>query len=197
MKSQVTTKQGDSGYANALSGARLPKSHPVMECVGSVDELRAHMARIRLRLIQDSAATHEECAAFLLWLLHTFFLIGAMCSDCENKHPEYRIRDLLSLDLERLEAEQMRLERLTPLPHHFVVSATTLLSADVDVACTVARRLERALVRLKESMSAFDAEIILQFMNRLSDYLFILARYLEHPAHHVVDYTQLATGRPG
>ena len=195
MKSQVTTKQGDSGYANALSGDRFPKSHPIMECVGAVDELRAHMARIRLRLILETGSQHEESAAFLFWLLHTCFLIGAMCSDCENKHPEYRIRDLLPLDLDRLEAEQMRLEALTPLPHSFVVSATNLLSADVDIACTEARRLERALVRLTEVMPAFKAEIVLRFMNRLSDYLFILARHLEHPDHKVVDYTQLATGQ--
>ena len=195
MKSQVTTKQGDSGFANALSGDRFPKSHPIMECVGTVDELRTHLARIRLRMLQETGSQYEESAVFLLWLLHTCFLIGATCSDCENKHPEYRIRDLLPLDLDRLEAEQMRLEAQTPLPHHFVVSATHLLSADVDIACTVARRLERSLVRLKEATPAFDAETVLCFMNRLSDYLFILARHLEHPEHHVVDYTQLATGQ--
>lgn len=191
MDSQVTTKTGDSGEASTLGGDRVSKTHPVMECVGTLDELRAHLARLRLRMLEIDPERHADSADFLLWLLHVGFLLGSACSDYAGKHPEYRRRDLGEEDLARLETEQARLESRTPLPHSFIVSASTPLAADADVACTIARRFERALVRLKELEPAFNAQLPLRFVNRLSDYLFILARDLEHPDHHAVDYSLL------
>ncbi len=191
MKSQVTTKRGDSGTTTAISGDAYPKSHAIMECVGTIDELRAHTALARLRIVEAQPAHAEELAQFLLWLLHAYFLIGSACSDPLNKHPEYRKRDLNVGDLERLEAAQQAIEARTPLPHSFMVSAANTLAAQVDIACTVCRRLERNLVRLKEAMPEFQAQVMLVFINRLSDTLYMLARSLEHPEHQTVDYTVL------
>jgi cob(I)alamin adenosyltransferase len=191
MKSQVTTKQGDAGFSRAVSGDAYPKSHAIMECVGTLDELRAHTALARLRILEERPADHERLADLLLWLLHVYFLIGTACSDPLEKHPEYRKRNLAHADLERLEAAQQWLEEQTPLPRAFVVSASNTLAAQVDVTCTVARRLERNLVRLKEAVPEFAASEILMFINRLSDCLYMLARRLEHPNHIVVDYTTL------
>jgi cob(I)alamin adenosyltransferase len=191
MKSQVTTKRGDAGATTAISGDAYPKSHIIMECVGTLDELRAHTALARLRIIEERPGNSEHLAEFLLRLLHTYFLIGSACSDPANKHPEYRKRDLNAKDLEWLEAEQQRIEERTPLPHAFIVSAGTTLAAQVDVACTVCRRLERNIVRLKEEVPEFQADDVFKFLNRLSDVLYMLARSLEHPHHQTVDYTLL------
>ncbi len=191
MKSQVTTKRGDHGFTTALSGESFPKSHPVMECVGTVDELRAHTALLRLQILEAKPADYEALAAFLLWLLHAHFLIGTACSDPRNRHPEYRKGAITPRDIARLEAEQLRLEERTPLPHSFIVAASNPLAAQADIACTVARRLERHVVRLMEVIGEFQASDILIFLNRLSDYLYILARSLEHPQHTIVDYTIL------
>jgi cob(I)alamin adenosyltransferase len=188
MKSQVTTKRGDAGDTTAISGDTYPKSHPIMECVGTLDELRAHTALARLRILEAKPDGHEALADFLLWLLHTYFLIGSVCSDPLNKHPEYRKREITRNDVERLEAEQMRLEERTPLPRAFIVSAANTLAAQVDITCTVARRLERHVVRLRELMPGFQSAEILMFLNRLSDFLYVLARSLEHPRHVTVDY---------
>jgi len=188
MNSQVTTKRGDQGQTTALSGDSYSKADPVMACVGTLDELRAHTAMLRLRIIEERPEDREALAEFLLWLLHMHFLIGSACSDPLNKHPEYRRRDLSAGDVEKLEAEQQRLERRTPLPKSFIVSAANTLAAQADIACTVARRLERNLVGLKEAVPAFEAVDILQFVNRLSDFLYVLARSLEHPTHETVDY---------
>lgn len=191
MKSQVTTKRGDTGTTTALSGESYPKSHAIMECVGGVDELRAHTALARQLVLRDRPEGAEDVAAFLLWLLHVYFLIGTACSDPLDKHPEYRRENLSQKHIDRLEKEQARLEEAVKLPKAFIVSASNVHAAQVDVTCTVARRLERALVRLKESVPEWQARDILVFANRLSDTLYMLARFLDGGRHVPVDYSLL------
>lgn len=191
MKSQVTTKRGDHGETTALSGDTYSKGHPLMECVGAIDELRAHTALLRLRILEERPGDAEALAEFLFWLLHTFFMAGSACSDPLNKRPEYHAHALSQPDLEKIEAEQARLEAATPLPDAFIVCAGNTLAAQADIACTVARRLERAFVRFCETVPEFDAALLQAFLNRLSDYFYILARYLENGEHCTVDYTVL------
>jgi len=191
MDSQVTTKRGDAGETTVLSGDSIPKSHPIAECVGTVDELRTQTALARLRIIEDKPICSERAAGFLLWLLHTYFLIGSACSDPGNKHPEHHKRDIGPGDLARLETEQQWLEEQTPLPHSFIVSASCTASAHVDIACGVARRLERNMVRLRECVPEFASADLFAFVNRLSDSLYMLARMLEHPVHETVKYEVL------
>ncbi len=187
-RSQVTTKRGDAGETTALSGDDLPKSHIIVECTGTIDELRAHTALLRLQILEREPNRNDGMADFLFWLLHTYFLIGTACSDPLDKHPEYR-RDNIGPDhLARLEQEQARMEEALSLPSSFLVSASNSLAAQADVACTVARRLERNIVRLKEAFPAWQSADILRFVNRLSDTLFIVARRLDGGHHVPVDY---------
>ena len=191
MKSQVTTKQGDEGRSRALGGEIVSKSDPIMECTGCVDEARAQTALFRLQLIEAAPNHVEEYDEFLVWLLHMYFVIGAVCSDPRNQKTEYHKRAVQSKDIERLERRQAIWEEQTPLPKAFVLSATNTLSARADIVCTVVRRLERALVRLNEAVPEFQAEVLLVFVNRLSDTLFIMARRLEAGKHLTVDYALL------
>ncbi|MDX9975235.1 MAG: ATP:cob(I)alamin adenosyltransferase [FCB group bacterium] len=191
MKSQVTTKRGDQGNTTALSGDSYPKSHVIMECVGGIDELRAHTALARLMILRERGDDGKEVGDFLFWLLHTYFLIGSACSDPLDKHLEYRWDNLAKKHIDILEREQLRIEALTKLPHAFIVSAANELAAQIDVTCTVARRLERAVVRLKEAVPEWRSDDIMVFLNRLSDYLYMLARYLENGQHISVDYAVL------
>jgi len=200
MKSQITTKTGDAGEAVALNGNRYSKAHPLMECVGAVDELRAHTALLRQHLIDSERPDRDELAAFLLWVLHTYFLAGAACSDPERARPEFRHDEIGADHLRYLEKEQARLEQSVQLPHAFIVCAGNGLAAQADVTAAVSRRFERALVRLRDACSGFDADTLLAYTNRLSDYLYMLARYLEHPSHKAVDYNVLLqqwTGQNG
>ena len=188
MKSQITTKRGDGGTAFALDGDIYSKSHVIMECVGAVDELRAHTALLRLLIIKGRPRDYKVSDDFLFWLLHTFFLIGSACSDPTEKHHEYHRRRLCPKDIEELEDEQERLERQAKLGRCFVVSASNPLGAQADIVVTIARRLERNVVRLKEAVPEFEATHILAFVNRLSDYLYILARTLDDGTQLGVDY---------
>ncbi|NIA15608.1 MAG: hypothetical protein GWP08_16215 [Nitrospiraceae bacterium] len=191
MGSQVTTKRGDDGTTTSLGGDTVPKSHGIMEAVGAVDELRSQTALAWRRIVEESPEHASGLDEFLPWLLHVYFLIGTECSDPLRKHPEYRQDVLTQREIDRLEAEQAKLEADTPLPSSFIVSASNSLAAQVDVACAVARHAERAIVRLKEATPEFASKEILAFMNRLSDYLYMLARNLEHGNHLAVDYDVL------
>ncbi|MCC6487383.1 MAG: ATP:cob(I)alamin adenosyltransferase [Candidatus Hydrogenedentes bacterium] len=191
MRSQVTTKQGDGGETRTLGGEKVPKSHPIVECTGALDEARAYTALVRHHLLERFPEGQEGPAQFLLWLLHVYFLIGTACNDPRRKHPEYRRGELGEPQIRRLEAEQERLESRVTLPRQFIVTASNPLSAEVDVLATHVRRLERSIVRLKESVPEFDTTALFPFINRLSDTLYLLARDLEHGTHHTVDYSLL------
>lgn len=195
MASRVTTRNGDAGTTRTLSGEIVSKGDIVLECTGRVDELRAHTALARMLILERKPRDHEALADFLFWLLHVYFLIGTEVNDPAGVHPEYRKETTGAGHLARLEAEQARLEAALQLPRAFIVCASGVLSAQIDVAATVARTLERDLVRLKASEPAFEGEHILAFVNRVSDYLYVLARYVEDGVHVPVDYGALERER--
>ena len=191
MKSHVTTKQGDSGNTRSLGGDICRKSDTLMEATGWLDSLRAQLALLRLQILASDATDREELAAFLWWLIHVCFLMGAQISDPTDKKPEYRPDELGPRHLERLEKEQQRLEAGLQLGRSFIASASTLKAAQADITATVCRTLERNLVRLQDELPEFRGGALMVFTNRLSDYLFILARHLENGHHLPVDYKVL------
>lgn len=189
MKSHVTTGQGDTGQTRILSGDWVSKAHPILECTGWLDALRAQLALVRQNILHENPPGAEDHARFILWLLHCCFLVGSAVNDPLRKKPEYRMGEITNAYLARLEQEQARLEDHLELPRAFIACAANPLAAQIDLTTTTARTFERSLVRLKEALPEFDAEKLLAFCNRLSDYLYILARTLENGQHHPVDYT--------
>lgn len=191
VRSRVTTKKGDQGRTVTIAGDEYSKSHPILACCGDLDALRAETALCRLALLSSDAADSEELGDFLFWILHIYFLIGTQCNDPSNKKPQYRREEVSANHLEKLEAMQEKLEAGIDLPKDFIVSASNELAARFDVLCTTARRLERSVVELRETVPEFGAEAILRFVNRLSDFLYVLARHLDHGDHIAVDYSVL------
>jgi len=196
MKSQVTTKRGDTGTTVTIAGETLSKSHPILECCGQIDMLRAHTALSRLIVLDSGHPEAERLGEFLRWLLHVYFLIGSQCNDPKNAHPEYRRVDVGADHLAKLEEYQAGFEARAKLPKQFVLSARNVPAAQLDVTCTVARQAERSIVRLAESIPEFQAAHILAFMNRLSDSLFMMARSLDGGEFTTVDYGVFGAGTP-
>lgn len=190
MKSVVTTGNGDGGETRTLGGELLSKGHPIIECTGLLDRLRAQIALLRLQLLERKPEAQEE-AEFLYWLLHCCFLIGSRVNDADNVHPECRHGDIEERHLRRLEAEQERMEATLQLPKSFVVSASNTLAAQSDCTATFARDFERGLVRAAEIVPELRQTLLLPFANRMGDFFFVLARYLEDGEHLSVDYTRL------
>lgn len=195
-RSQVTTKKGDQGTTVTIAGATLPKSHPILECCGQIDALRSYTALCRLEVLHSDRADAERIAEFLRWVLHIYFLMGSQCNDPEDRKPEYRKLDMGPEHLARLEAFQAELESQATLPKQFVLSASNPLAARMDYACTLVRHAERAAVRLKEAVPGFKGDQILMFLNRLSDTMFMLARYLDGGKQLTVDYGSLGIQAP-
>ena len=188
MRSQVTTRRGDRGFTVALNGHEYPKHHPIMECVGTLDELRTHLAMALLMIADSEARTTFVLRETLTWLLHVLFAVGAQCSDPLMEKPQFHRVHIGENHLKRLEEAQQQLEEVVRLPRQFVVGATNLPACQLDVACAVARRFERALVDLKTQIPDFQADDLLAFINRLSDFLYMAARYLDNGVFHTVNY---------
>ncbi|MFO7973715.1 MAG: ATP:cob(I)alamin adenosyltransferase [Candidatus Hydrogenedentota bacterium] len=191
MQSKITTKRGDHGETTALNGQTYSKAHPIIACTGAVDEARAQTALLQRILAAENDTEGQDLVPFLHWVLHAFFVIGTECSDPEKKHPEYRRAKLDQRALRKLEEAQLRLENEVNLPPAFIVGASTIPAAHADLACTTVRHLERSIIELHRAIPDFEPGIIPAFVNRLSDYLYILARWLEKGNHHPVDYSLL------
>lgn len=190
MKSNVTTGQGDSGQTRALDGALFEKCHPMMEAVGTLDTLRTQTALLRLQM-QEHCPDETGQIDFLLFLLHTYLLMGTTISDPQVCKPESHRGEITMKHLLRLEMEQQRLEEGLTLPHSFIVSATNPVAAQADITASAARTFERRLVAFCQSTPDFQNPTCLAYINRLSDYFFILARHLEKGRHQPVDYSVL------
>lgn len=192
MKSNVTTKQGDKGETRALDGDAYAKDHIMMEAVGALDTLRAQTALLRVQMQEQQPEALAEIG-FLLYLLHSYFLIGSALSDPYKRKEEWRHGELRPVHLARLEAEQERLEAVLRLPRAFIVCAANALAAQADITASLARTFERRLVAFTRTVPEFDADVALPYVNRLSDYFFVLARYLEQGRHQPVNYELLDT----
>lgn len=184
MKSLVTTKKGDSGTTSALDGEVLRKDHPLFEALGALDTMRAEMALLRTQLRENKPEAEREIE-FLLFLLHACFLLGSALADPHTRKPEWHPVRLDSSHLESLETEQARLEACLQLPHAFIVCASNSLAAQADLTASSVRAFERRLTAFQQIVPEFNDPAYTAFVNRLSDYFFVLARFLEEGAHHV------------
>lgn len=164
---KIYTKTGDAGSTMLIGGLRVPKSHIRIEAYGTVDELNAYIGLIR---DQDLAEHHK----FVLRQVQDhLFIMGALLAAAPEKS-KMKLPELIPADVQLLEEEidQMQ-EGLSPLRHFILPGGSTLVSY-CHIARCICRRAERITVQL--SQESFVAEIILIYLNRLSDYLFVLSR---------------------
>lgn len=174
-KSNLYTGTGDRGTTSLVGGTRISKTDTRLEAYGTVDEFSATLALV---------LTHPQCpveiADFLRHIQNTLFNLGAYLatdSPADNPATLYGLDDD---DIQRIEANIDRLDSLTPPVNAFVLPGGTQLSAQAHLARTVCRRAERRIIALDQIQNV-DTRV-LRYMNRLSDYLFILSRYFNHIA---------------
>jgi cob(I)alamin adenosyltransferase len=187
-KGSISTGKGDGGETRMLDGSMLPKDHVLIETLGSLDSFRSTLAWLRVRL--QSLPEEKEQSDFLLFLIHACFALGAQLVPMPEGMT-HTLPGLQSAHLQRLEAMERRLEEALTLPRAFIATASNEEAALADQAATAARTLERRLVACHRALPALDLSNALPFVNRMSDYLFILARHLEKGKHESVDYRLL------
>lgn len=174
-KSQLYTRTGDLGTTSLVGGQRTSKASDRLESYGTVDELNAWIGVI---------ASHSDMppaqVPVLLYIQHKLFDLGAYLAT--QPVGSDVMPQALSLDqpaISRIEHEIDVLDNDTPVANRFVLPGGNHLSALVHVARTVCRRAERRMIALQQSGEYVDPRAV-RFINRLSDYLFILSRYINH-----------------
>lgn len=168
---KIYTKTGDKGFTSLIGGTRVPKHHLRIESYGTVDELNSYIGLIR---DQDISAHDKD---FLKEIQDRLFTIGSsLASDPETS--KMVIPDLLLTDIELLEQEMDAINELVPPLKHFILPGGNNTISYCHIARCVCRRAERLTVHLAEE-STVDEKVVM-YLNRLSDYLFTLARKVAH-----------------
>lgn len=169
---RIYTKTGDDGTTGLLYGGRIPKSHLAAEAYGTVDEAVAELGLARAH------AADPEARARILDVQRDLFVVGADLATNPDERSKLKAGvSLVAPDMvERLEGWIDELVEAHPLPDHFVVPGANPASASLDVARSIVRRAERRAVALRESGAEVNPEA-LRYLNRLSDLLFVLARW--------------------
>ncbi|MCF0134264.1 MAG: cob(I)yrinic acid a,c-diamide adenosyltransferase [Blautia sp.] len=162
----VYTKGGDRGTTSLVHTKNISKSDDRIQCVGTIDELTSHIGLVKTMLDDKEAATLLE------EVQQTLMLVMAGVADPFNRN--YKLENDKA---ETLEKEIDRLEALFDRPKKFILPGGCRLSAEIDVARTVARRAERSLASVSVKFGADNGAKV--FMNRLADYLYVLARYVD------------------
>lgn len=163
---KIYTKTGDKGQTGLYSGKRLSKAHPRVEAYGTVDELNACVGLLRDH-VKD-----EEIRQQLLHQQHHLFALGAAMAD-DRPEKAYQLDSNVVTTLEDyMDAMDADLPKMT----HFILPGGALSVSHAHLCRTVCRRAERRTVELAEDV-IIDASVII-FLNRLSDYFFVLSRHL-------------------
>ena len=165
---RVVTRGGDAGETSLGDGARRRKDAPRIEAIGAVDEANAAIGLLRL-------ATREmpEVDAMLARIQNDLFDVGADLSVPGEGGNRLRLTDA---PVVRLEAEVEAMNAALPTLTSFILPGGTAGAAHGHMARTIARRAERAVVRLAAEETVTPAQV--RYLNRLSDHLFVLARVL-------------------
>ena len=185
--SSISTMRGDGGETSLAGGVRVSKAAVRVESYGTIDELNAHLGFSR------SICEDAEITAFTKVVQQDLFTIGSsLATPAESQKPQIVIEPAL---VERLTAEVHRIEAIDGMLADWSIPGEHRAAAAYDVARTICRRAERALVRLQES-GAVVQPTMLAYVNRLSDLLWLFGRKLEHDAG-VSGSLRALTGKAG
>ena len=173
---KVYTKTGDTGTTALFGGTRVPKHHIRIESYGTVDELNSHIGLIRDQNISD---LYKKV---LIEVQDRLFTVGAILATppeketLKNGQPRLQHLGIVESDIEFLENEIDTMEESLPPMTHFVLPGGHTTVSYCHIARCVCRRAERLAVHLND-IEPTD-ELVIKYLNRLSDYLFVLARKL-------------------
>lgn len=164
---KIYTKTGDSGSTSLIGGKRVPKYHERIEVYGSLDELISFIGLLRDSL--ESEKYQEILIKIQDRLMVCSSLLASDCVECTEDLPKIYDKDieLLEKEIDKMEAS------LEPLMSFILPGGHQAVSV-CHIARTICRRIERQVVKLSEQV-ILD-ELIVKYLNRLSDYLFVLAR---------------------
>lgn len=168
---KIYTKQGDKGMTSLAGGNRVPKYHLRLDAYGTVDELNAYIG-----LLRDMHDDKTVCNT-LLDIQNRLLLIGSLLAD-EKQMFTKSLPELTTQNVKTLEIAMDRMNNHLPELKSFVIPGGDILVSYSHISRCICRRCERLCVKLHKE-TAINL-IIFKYLNRLSDYLFVLARYTSY-----------------
>lgn len=173
MALKIYTKTGDKGTTSLIGGTKVPKSHLRIETYGTIDELNSYIGMVNDQ-VTDTNTNHQ-----LKEIQDRLFTIGSSLACDPEKEPLMKLPDLKEEDIALLEKEIDRMNETLPAMKSFILPGGHLSVSTTHVARCVCRRAERLCVNMIEHDFFVDT-LVIKYLNRLSDYLFVVARYIGH-----------------
>jgi cob(I)alamin adenosyltransferase len=176
---KVYTRTGDKGMTSLIGGIRISKADPRLEAYGTTDELASHIGLLCAMMAADEHPLEEE-RQLLVRAQNNLFIIGSYLAIDQSQTPLYDFAQLPEGETELLEQRIDQLMATLPEKQGFVLPGGTVSAAQCHVCRTVCRRAERRILELAQHAVVDD--ILVSFVNRLSDYLFVLAKIINFNA---------------
>jgi cob(I)alamin adenosyltransferase len=178
---KIYTKTGDAGKSALIGGTRLPKDHIRFETYGTVDELNSWIGMVRDTMLE------QDKIDLLKEVQDRLFTIGSSLACDPDKDISLKIPDLLESDVEFLEKSMDAINETIPPMRFFILPGGHPTISQLHVARCVCRRAERLCVHMQQ-IDEFIEPLVIKYINRLSDYLFCLARHM----HHTLNVDEIA-----
>jgi len=173
MAFKIYTKTGDLGTTSLIGGTKVPKSNIRIDAYGTIDELNSFIG------LTADQITYQPVKDILKEIQDRLFTIGSSLACDPEKETKLKIPDLKEVDIELLEKEMDKMnEELTEMKSFILPGGHVAISTTHVTRC-VCRRAERICVNMQENELFVDPQVI-KYLNRLSDYLFVLARFIGH-----------------
>lgn len=164
---KIYTKTGDTGTTSLVGGKRVPKSDIRLEAYGTVDELNAFIGDL------INTITDEKDKTLLTRIQNKLFVVGSKLASDEEW--QAKLPGIQTCDIEKIENRIDEIETVLPRHNKFILPGGTAAACKAHICRTVARRAERNISRLAEHCKVGAEEAA--YINRLSDYFFVLSRY--------------------
>lgn len=173
MSLKIYTKTGDLGKTSLIGGTKVFKSHIRIETYGTVDELNSYIG------LSSDHLVHAHSKEILKEIQDRLFTIGSSLACDPEKEPKMKIPDLKESDIVLLENEMDNMTDAIPAMKHFILPGGHVAVSTLHVSRCVCRRCERLCVHMQQE-DLFVDPLVIKYINRLSDYLFVLARFTSH-----------------
>lgn len=170
MAFKIYTKTGDKGNTSLIGGVKVPKNNDQIEAYGTVDETNSWIGLCRDMLTDDAIVE------LLTNIQNRLFVIGSLLACPPEKAVKMQLPQLYAEDITMLENAIDVMDEQLPAMKHFILPGGHQLVSYLHIARCVCRRAERCVVGLQNNGMTIDG-LIIMFLNRLSDYLFVLSRY--------------------
>ena len=167
---KIYTRTGDAGLTSLVGGKRVPKTSARLEAYGTVDELNSHIG-----LLLAYECLPPEAYVTLRRVQHRLFNLSSQLAT--EPESAYQPQGIAHSDVEELEAAIDKADAALPRHDRFILPGGSIPAAQAHVCRTVARRAERRMLQMNEQGHPVDP-VALSYINRLSDYLFVLARQI-------------------